>query len=112
MAGVFDMVFQVVVFKMVHPLETLFIAVSLSILPYAIVRGLINRVKRLLGGTVGAKGVKVKFDLQPTLNGKLLILRPLRLEDYDALYLAASDPQIWEQHPNSAFCWSKQFAFA
>ncbi len=41
------------------------------------------------------------FDLQPTLTGKLLNLRPLRPEDYDALYLAASDPLIWEQHPNS-----------
>lgn len=41
------------------------------------------------------------FELQPTLNGKLLKLRPLQLEDYDALYQAASDPMIWEQHPNS-----------
>lgn len=41
------------------------------------------------------------FDLQPTLTGKLLKLRPLRLEDYAALYQAASDPLIWEQHPNS-----------
>ncbi len=50
MAGVIDILFQVVVFKTVHPLETLFIAISLSILPYALVRGLSNRVKRLLGG--------------------------------------------------------------
>lgn len=41
------------------------------------------------------------FELQPTLTGKLLKLRPLRLEDYAALYKAASDPKIWEQHPNS-----------
>lgn len=40
------------------------------------------------------------FDLQPTLTGKLLKLRPLRPEDYDALYRAASDPLIWEQHPS------------
>lgn len=39
------------------------------------------------------------FDLQPTLEGKLLRLRPLREEDWDALYAAASDPLIWEQHP-------------
>ena len=41
------------------------------------------------------------FDLQPTLEGKLLRLRPLRAEDWDALYAAASDPLIWEQHPNN-----------
>lgn len=41
------------------------------------------------------------FDLQPTLTGELITLRPLRLEDYPGLYLAASDPLIWEQHPNS-----------
>src|SRR5438876_2485350 len=41
------------------------------------------------------------FDPQPTLEGKLLRLRPLRAEDWDALYAVASDPLIWEQHPNS-----------
>ncbi|HKC63101.1 MAG TPA: GNAT family N-acetyltransferase [Pyrinomonadaceae bacterium] len=39
------------------------------------------------------------FDLQPTLKGELLQLRPLRPEDFDALYAVASDPLIWEQHP-------------
>ena len=41
------------------------------------------------------------FDLQPTLQGKLLQLRPLRPEDWDDLYAVASDPLIWEQHPSS-----------
>lgn len=41
------------------------------------------------------------FDLQPTLRGKLLEVRPLRREDFDALFAAASDPLIWEQHPES-----------
>jgi RimJ/RimL family protein N-acetyltransferase len=41
------------------------------------------------------------FDLQPTLIGKFLELRPLRLDDFDALFAAASDPLIWEQHPES-----------
>ena len=41
------------------------------------------------------------FDLQPTLEGECLRLRPLREEDWDALYAAASDPLIWEQHPAS-----------
>jgi RimJ/RimL family protein N-acetyltransferase len=39
------------------------------------------------------------FDLQPTLKGKLLELRPLRPEDFHDLYAVASDPLIWEQHP-------------
>ncbi len=39
------------------------------------------------------------FDLQPTLRGDLLELRPLQPEDWEALFAAASDPLIWEQHP-------------
>jgi N-acetyltransferase len=39
------------------------------------------------------------FELQPTLTGERLELRPLRPDDWDALYAAASDPLIWEQHP-------------
>ena len=41
------------------------------------------------------------FELQPTLEGKLLSLRPLRAEDFPDLYAVASDPLIWEQHPSS-----------
>ena len=41
------------------------------------------------------------LDLQPTLRGELLELRPLRPEDFDALFAVASDPLIWEQHPNN-----------
>jgi N-acetyltransferase len=40
------------------------------------------------------------FDLQPVLKGELLELRPLRPEDFAELYSVASDPLIWEQHPN------------
>lgn len=40
-------------------------------------------------------------DLQPNLRGELIELRPLRPEDFDALFQAASDPLIWEQHPES-----------
>lgn|SRR5262249_2953661 len=39
------------------------------------------------------------FDLQPNLKGELVELRPLRPEDWDALFAVASDPLIWEQHP-------------
>lgn len=41
----------------------------------------------------------MSFDLQPTLQGALLTLRPLRAEDFPALYAVAADPLIWEQHP-------------
>jgi RimJ/RimL family protein N-acetyltransferase len=41
----------------------------------------------------------VPFDPQPVLIGELLELRPLRADDFDALFQAASDPLIWEQHP-------------
>jgi RimJ/RimL family protein N-acetyltransferase len=41
------------------------------------------------------------FELQPTLKSEILELRPLRADDWEALYAVASDPLIWEQHPNS-----------
>ena len=41
------------------------------------------------------------FDLQPTLRGQFVTLRPLRANDFEALYAVASDPLIWEQHPNN-----------
>ncbi len=41
------------------------------------------------------------FDLQPTLKSEILELRPLRADDFESLYAVASDPLIWEQHPNS-----------
>ena len=43
----------------------------------------------------------VDFDLQPRLTGDLIELRPLGPDDFDALFSAASDPLIWEQHPES-----------
>lgn len=39
------------------------------------------------------------LDRQPALDGEHLRLRPLRAEDWDALFAVASDPLIWEQHP-------------
>jgi RimJ/RimL family protein N-acetyltransferase len=41
----------------------------------------------------------MEFDLQPSLKGELVELRPLARGDFDALFEAASDPLIWEQHP-------------
>jgi len=43
----------------------------------------------------------MSFDLQPDLKGKLLGLKPLQAEHYNELYNIASDPLIWEQHPNN-----------
>lgn len=37
---------------------------------------------------------------QPYLIGSKLRLRPLSEADFDALFAAASDPLIWEQHPD------------
>jgi N-acetyltransferase len=44
---------------------------------------------------------EVEFDLQPRLQGTLIELRPLTRDDFESLYEAASDPLIWEQHPES-----------
>ena len=39
------------------------------------------------------------FELQPTLSGADLRLRPLAAGDFDALFAVASDPAIWAVHP-------------
>lgn len=41
----------------------------------------------------------MRFDLQPTLKGKLVVLRPLAEGDFDRLFAVAGDALIWEQHP-------------
>jgi RimJ/RimL family protein N-acetyltransferase len=43
----------------------------------------------------------MSFELQPNLKGELIELRPLEPEDWDDLFAVASDPLIWEQHPES-----------
>lgn len=41
------------------------------------------------------------MNLQPShLRNEKVRLRPLEVNDFDALYVVASDPLIWEQHPN------------
>jgi len=40
------------------------------------------------------------IDIQPTLQNDSVLLSPLRPEDFEALYRVASDPKVWEQHPN------------
>ncbi|UYV15684.1 GNAT family N-acetyltransferase [Porphyrobacter sp. ULC335] len=39
------------------------------------------------------------LDRQPVLEGEHVRLRPLREDDWDALFAVASDPLIWAQHP-------------
>jgi RimJ/RimL family protein N-acetyltransferase len=44
------------------------------------------------------------MERQPVLEGERLLLRPLRQDDWDALYAVASDPLIWEVHPAGNRC--------
>ncbi|UZK65177.1 GNAT family N-acetyltransferase [Sphingomonas sp. M1-B02] len=39
------------------------------------------------------------MELQPTLEGELVRIRPTVPEDWDALFAVAADPLIWEVHP-------------
>ena len=40
------------------------------------------------------------FEWQPELANECIRIRPLKLDDLETLYNIASDPLIWEQHPN------------
>ncbi len=40
------------------------------------------------------------INFQPALKNELVIAEPLQQTDFELLYKAASDPLIWEQHPN------------
>jgi hypothetical protein len=48
MAALIDVAYQLTVFKTIYPIETLVIAFTLSIFPYVIVRGPVNRLSRLV----------------------------------------------------------------
>jgi N-acetyltransferase len=43
----------------------------------------------------------MSFDLQLNLKGELIELHPLKPEDWDDLFAVASDPLVWEQHPEN-----------
>lgn len=43
----------------------------------------------------------IDFDFQPVLEGPRVRVRPIVEADWPALFDAASDPKIWEQHPAS-----------
>ncbi len=40
------------------------------------------------------------INLQPLLENEFIRLQPLQQSDFERLYAVASDPLIWEQHPN------------
>ncbi len=40
------------------------------------------------------------MNLQPVLEDELILARPLKENDFEELFSVASDPAIWEQHPN------------
>ena len=42
----------------------------------------------------------MEFELQPTIENEFVKISPLKEDDFEALYKVASDPLIWEQHPN------------
>ena len=39
------------------------------------------------------------FEFQPTLQGKLVTIRPVAKNDWEQMYQAASDPAVWALHP-------------
>lgn len=42
---------------------------------------------------------KGPFEFDPVLDGETLHIRPIRHDEFDALYAVASDPLLWAQHP-------------
>src|SRR5690242_151899 len=42
----------------------------------------------------------MNFELRPTLTGEIIEIRPMRRDDFEELFRAASDPLIWEVHPD------------
>ena len=42
----------------------------------------------------------IQFELQPNIENEFIKIQPLKQNDFEILYGIASDPLIWEQHPN------------
>ncbi|MGI9583242.1 GNAT family N-acetyltransferase [Chryseobacterium sp. RRHN12] len=42
----------------------------------------------------------MNFSVQPVLENEEIQLIPLQQGDFESLYKVASDPEVWEQHPN------------
>lgn len=43
----------------------------------------------------------MRINSQPILENEKAILYPLQEMDFEALFAVASDPKIWEQHPDN-----------
>jgi RimJ/RimL family protein N-acetyltransferase len=43
--------------------------------------------------------VSEAFDFQPVLTGTNVCVRPIRTDEFEALYAVAADPLMWGQHP-------------
>lgn len=43
--------------------------------------------------------VAPEFEFQPMLCGATLRVRPIRADEFEALYAVAADPLVWAQHP-------------
>jgi lauroyl/myristoyl acyltransferase len=46
LAILLDVLYQVIVFRWVYPLESVVVAIILAFLPYLFLRGLVNRIAR------------------------------------------------------------------
>lgn len=44
--------------------------------------------------------LNMSINIQPILENEQIILYPLTEDDFESVYKVASDPKIWEQHPN------------
>jgi RimJ/RimL family protein N-acetyltransferase len=44
-------------------------------------------------------GEAVEFDFQPILTGERVVIRPVVISDWVSMFEVASDPKIWELHP-------------
>jgi RimJ/RimL family protein N-acetyltransferase len=51
---------------------------------------------------IGDWKTALMLDLQPTLTGPYITLRPLAPQDFNELFGVAADPLIWAQHPDPA----------
>ena len=45
--------------------------------------------------------MEATFQLQPTLTGSRIIVQPIKSQDWDEMFIAASNPEIWAVHPVS-----------
>ena len=50
LALILDVAYQIIAIRTVYPLEALIVAIALAFVPYMLLRGLINRLRRLLPG--------------------------------------------------------------